>query len=83
METALATQDVAPDDVALLTDRVLLAQGKPQRYGTQFHRDADDRMALQPTEDEAGLDARRLRMGLPPMDQYKKMLQDIYHAPVR
>ncbi|MGS0572113.1 DUF6624 domain-containing protein [Xanthomonas oryzae pv. oryzicola] len=83
METALATQDVAPDDVALLTDRVLLAQGKPQRYGTQFHRDADDRMALQPTEDEAGLDARRLRMGLPPMDQYKKMLQDIYHASVR
>lgn len=83
MEAALARQDVAPDDVALLTDRVLRAQGKPQRYGTQFQTGADGYMSLQPTEDEAGLDARRLRMGLPPMDQYKKMLHDVYHKPVR
>ncbi|WP_372356868.1 DUF6624 domain-containing protein [Xanthomonas sp. NCPPB 3443] len=81
MEAALATQEVAPDDVALLTDRVLLAQGKPQRYGTQFKNDADGGMSLQPTEDEAGLGERRRRMGLPPMDQYKKMLQDAYRQP--
>ncbi|MCC4588305.1 hypothetical protein LL962_14535 [Xanthomonas sp. NCPPB 1067] len=83
MEAALATQEVAPDDVALLTDRVLLAQGKPQRYGTQFKNDADGGMSLQPTEDKAGLDERRRRMGLPPMDQYKKMLQDAYRQPAR
>ncbi|MCE4373411.1 DUF6624 domain-containing protein [Xanthomonas hortorum] len=83
MEAALARQDVAPDDVALLTDRVLRAQGKPQRYGTQFQTGADGRMSLQPTEDEAGLDARRRSMGLPPMNQYKKMLHDVYQKPVR
>ncbi|WP_115554411.1 DUF6624 domain-containing protein [Xanthomonas arboricola] len=83
MEAALARQDVASDDVALLTDRVLRAQGKPQRYGTQFQTDADGRMSLQPTEDEAGLDARRQHMGLPPMEQYRKMLHDVYHKPVR
>ncbi|MBB3799982.1 hypothetical protein FHR47_000207 [Xanthomonas arboricola] len=83
MEAALARQDVAPDDVALLTDRVLRAQGKPQRYGTQFQTGADGYMSLQPTEDEAGLDARRRSMGLPPMDQYKEMLRDVYHRPVR
>ncbi|NYI19844.1 hypothetical protein FHR53_000941 [Xanthomonas arboricola] len=83
MEAALARQDVAPDDVALLTDRVLRAQGKPQRYGTQFQTGADGYMSLQPTEDEAGLDARRRSMGLPPMHQYKEMLRDVYHQPVR
>ncbi|MBB5768491.1 DUF6624 domain-containing protein [Xanthomonas euroxanthea] len=82
MEAALARHDVAPDDVALLTDRVLRAQGKPQRYGTQFVTDPDGSKSLAPTEDLAGLDARRHRMGLPPMDQYKRMLEDVYHRPV-
>ncbi|WP_241236657.1 DUF6624 domain-containing protein [Xanthomonas sp. BRIP62415] len=82
MEAALARHDVAPDDVALLTDRVLRAQGKPQRYGTQFVTDPDGSKSLAPTEDLAGLDARRRRMGLPPMDQYKRMLEDVYHRPV-
>ncbi|WP_245228116.1 DUF6624 domain-containing protein [Xanthomonas bromi] len=83
MEAALARHDVMPGDVALLTYRVLLAQGKPQRYGTQFMTDADGRMSLRPTEDEAGLEARRRAMGLPPMAEYKKMLQDLYHQSVR
>lgn len=74
---------MAADDVALLTDRVLRAQGKPQRYGTQFKPGADGSMVLEPTEDEAGLDARRRAVGLPSMAVYKRMLGEAYHTPVR
>ncbi|MEA9606813.1 DUF6624 domain-containing protein [Xanthomonas campestris pv. plantaginis] len=83
LEAALTRQDVAADDVALLTDRVLRAQGKPQRYGTQFKPGADGSMVLEPTEDEAGLDARRRAVGLPSMAVYKRMLGEAYHTPVR
>jgi len=78
MEAAMAKGTVARDDFALLTDRVLLARGKPQRYGTQFQTDGDGVMRLRPVEDEAGLDARRSAMGLPTMAEYRRMLADAY-----
>jgi len=58
-------------DVALLTDRVLRAQGMPQRYGTQFSpTEHDSIMKIQPTEDLANLEKRRAAMDLPPMADY-------------
>jgi len=83
MQPALARQDVLAEDVAMLTDRVLRGQGKPQRYGTQFGVDEQDRLFLQPTEDEAGLDARRREMNLPPIDDYKQQLSQLYGKPLR
>ncbi|WP_458070319.1 DUF6624 domain-containing protein [Rhodanobacter sp. BL-MT-08] len=66
---------IGGSDVALLTDRVLRAQGKPQRYGTQFDQDADgSSMKLQSTEDIANLDKRRAAMDLPPMTDYACMM---------
>ncbi|WNG56180.1 hypothetical protein F0U59_16470 [Archangium gephyra] len=47
------------------TDRVLIAEGKPQRYGTQFQVVGGKRV-YHPIEDEANLDARRATLGLPP-----------------
>ncbi len=70
-------------DLALLTDRVLLAQGKPQRYGSQFTTAGDGTMELRPTEDMDGLDARRQVMGLQPLAQYKATLSEAYRKPVR
>ncbi|MFT4198522.1 MAG: hypothetical protein QM601_11555 [Pseudoxanthomonas sp.] len=83
MEAAVARHDASPDQFALLTDRVLLAQGKPQRYGTQFHTGDDGSVTMQPTEDLDGLDARRSAVGLPPIAEYKRMLEQIYHRPVQ
>src|SRR5436190_193472 len=57
--------EVSKQDVAFLTDRVLLADGKKQRYGTQF-KQSGRRFVPEPLEDEATVDARRARMGLPP-----------------
>ncbi|ALA80760.1 hypothetical protein I5U59_12605 [Stenotrophomonas maltophilia] len=69
-------------DVALLTDRVLVAQGKPQRYGSQFVQGDDGAMQLRPTEDMPGLDARRSAMGLPSLAEYKAILAESYGKPV-
>lgn len=73
---------VRKQDLAMLTDRVLLAQGKPQRYGTQFMPDASGALAMQPVEDGAGLDARRAAMGLMPIGLYRCVLGASYHLPV-
>ncbi|MEA9655305.1 DUF6624 domain-containing protein [Xanthomonas campestris pv. raphani] len=83
MEAALTRRDVAPSEVALLTDRVLVGQNKPQRYGTQFKAEADGSMALRPTEDIAGLEGRRRAVGLPPMAEYRQTLLEGYRVPVR
>lgn len=83
MQAALEQKEADPADFALLKDRVLLHQGKPQLYGTQFGTDPDGTMFLDATQDLDGLDARRQAMGLPPIADYKKTLSELYHAKVR
>lgn len=65
----------------MLVDRVLVQGGKPQRYGTQF-RVEDGRLVMDPIEDEAGLEDRRRKMRLPPMDEYRRLLKEHYGASV-
>lgn len=77
-----ADAGVRKQDLAMLTDRVLLAQGKPQRYGTQFKPDANGALAMQPVEDEEGLDARRASAGLMPLAIYRCVLGASYAMPV-
>lgn len=76
--------EVSGQDFALLTDRVLRAQGKPQRYGTQFEPDKvhDGTMVLEPTEDPGHVDARRAEVGLPPLKDYACLLSAVYHQKV-
>lgn len=78
-----ASHDGVPRrDVAMMSDRVRLAQGKPQRYGTQFVRDKEGRFVLQePVEDLAGMDSRRAHMDLMPLNLYQCMLHATYDAP--
>ncbi len=83
MQKAAEAGDADAADVALLTDRVLLAQGKSQRYGTQFGDAADGAMELRPTEDMETLDARRRAVGLQPLAAYKAMLSEMYGKAVR
>ncbi len=74
---------VSGQDVALLTDRALVGQGKPQRYGTQFvGYDNTAAIKMQPTADIGKLDARRAAIGLPPMNIYACVLRAAYGKPV-
>jgi len=78
----LARQGKVPaGQAALLVDRVLVADSLPQRYGTQFTM-ADGRLVLDPVEDEATLEERRRAMGLPTMEEYMRLMEDMYHVPV-
>jgi len=72
---------VASDQAALLVDRVLLQEGRPQRYGTQF-RLVDGRLVMDSVTDAAGLEERRKAMGLSSMDEYIRLLEEVYHAEV-
>lgn len=66
-----------PEHMAYLTDRVLIAEGRKQVYGTQFH-DVNGKQEPYPGESEADLDCRRNKVGLPPMVDYRKSIEKMY-----
>lgn len=74
---AMPEGEVAGQDVAYLTDRVLVAAGKPQRYGTQVQLE-NGRPVVKNVEDEANLDSRRSALGMEPMDEYLQLIEKAY-----
>jgi hypothetical protein len=81
LERAAVAGEIRRTDVALLTDRVLVHRGKPQRYGNSFSF-KDGRLVADPIEDIGGLDVRRAAIGLPPMREYVRQLGEAYKVPV-
>lgn len=68
---AVRSGDLAPSHLALLEDRVLMHQDRPQTYGTQLVKDAaTGELQVWPIEDEENVDARRASVGLPPLSDY-------------
>jgi len=59
--------EVDPLDVALLEDRILTLEGKPQQYGTQVDWDDDGVLSPLPIADPADVDVRRRVVGLGPL----------------
>jgi hypothetical protein len=66
--------DVDGADLAYLTDRVLVGEKKPQRYGTQL----DTGFKPFPIEDEKNVDKRRAAVGLAPLAEYLKDTREAY-----
>ena len=62
--------EVNPANIAFLEDRILINDGKPQKYGTQFEGEGHS-FGPYPIEDQANLDTRRAKMGLEPFAEYK------------
>lgn len=81
LETHAAAGSVPRSDAAMLIDRVLMHQGVPQRYGTQFTME-EGRLVLHPVENEASLDERRSTMELPSMEEYIRLLEEQTGIPV-
>jgi hypothetical protein len=73
---------ISPQDFAYLTDRVLLAEGKKQIYGSQFTF-TDGKWEPRPLIDAANVDQRRAEVGLPPLAEYVKDLESLYGLPSR
>jgi hypothetical protein len=58
-------------DLAYLEDRVAVAAGEDQRYGTQISCETTGTVvAAAPIADQANVDERRADAGLPPLDEY-------------
>ncbi len=72
----LPGSEVSQANMALLTDRVYLREGKKQIYGTQFSV-RDGEWVPRDIEDEDNVDARRASVGLPPLAEYKEMLEAV------
>jgi hypothetical protein len=73
----LVEPGVTAADIALLTDRILVERGRPQLYGTQFQF-LEDKLVQYPVDDPDSVAARRAEVGLPPMDEYVRMLEEAY-----
>jgi hypothetical protein len=77
LEKAVKAGDASAKDRAYLVDRVAVAEGRKQTFGTQF----GDDMKPQPIEDEAHVDERRKSVGLGTMAEYVKQLIQTYGPP--
>ena len=79
LEEAVAAGDASPGDLAYLVDRVRVADGQPQVYGTQWTPDAaGEWQPRTPIEDEANVDARRAEAGLGTLAEYLDELEAMF-----
>jgi hypothetical protein len=72
---------ISGSKVALVTDKLLRSEGKPQRFGTQFTI-RNGKAVMDPVEDRERLDQRRAKYSLMPMAEYRKTLRKVYRIKV-
>jgi hypothetical protein len=77
LEKGAASGDVEGQHLALLTDRIAVHRGQKQVYGTQASI-VHGRFVLDPIADSANVDARRARLGMPPVAAYMRILDSLY-----
>ncbi len=65
--TLLKKTDVTAAQLAMLEDRILCFEGKPQKYGTQFDWDEHGQLSPKPIADINRVDELRKAAGLPPL----------------
>ncbi|TGE27697.1 DUF6624 domain-containing protein [Hymenobacter metallicola] len=71
MRAAAAQGELDYASLALVEDRILTYQNKPQLYGSQLRSNpTTGKMEFFPIDDEAHVDERRARMGLGPLAEY-------------
>ena len=80
LEAAVDCGDADPSHYACLLDRVRMAEGKPQVFGSQFVAAGDDGVAPWPIEDPVGVDERRRRVGLEPLAMQRRRMEMEYRA---
>ncbi|MFB4279166.1 MULTISPECIES: DUF6624 domain-containing protein [unclassified Nonomuraea] len=76
MRRAVDKDDADPSDLAFLVDRVRVAEGRPQVYGTQWETGPEGQWRPRtPIEDQAKVDERRADAGLKPLREYLEELK--------
>ncbi len=72
--------DLEGQAVAMLTDRIEVKAGRPQIYGTQLSL-KNGQWVFDPIVDSVSVDARRRRMGLPPLAAYGRLVDSMLRQP--
>ena len=78
---AVEADDASPGDLAYLIDRVRVAKGLPQVYGTQVGADETGELAPRtPIEDPEHVDERRAAAGLGTLEEYYEELRASFES---
>ncbi len=73
IEKAVKQQEADKSDLALLTDRIRIFEGKKQIYGSQVITDAKGEFDYKTLVDPSNVNKRRKKMDLPPIEEYLQM----------
>lgn len=77
LRAAVAADDASPGNLAYLEDRVAVAAGEDQLYGTQVGCGPDGPAPATPIRDEASVEERRAAAGLDPLADYLAEMAEI------
>ena len=72
LERAVAAGEADGHVLAQLLDRIALARGEPQRYGTQMRQLDGCRWTPHPMDDRARVEERRRTLGLPGLEEQER-----------
>lgn len=77
LKATVARGEASPGHLAFLEDKIAVASGRPQIYGTQINGEKKP----YPIENEKEVDERRLKIGLTPLKDYLKRTYGVEYAP--
>jgi hypothetical protein len=77
IQSYLDKDSIEGQDVAQFTDKVSIKLGKKQVFGTQAEL-VDGKIVFAEIENEETVDPLRAQMGMPPLAEYKKTLENFY-----
>jgi hypothetical protein len=80
LEVAVAYGDADAVHYAYLVDRVRMADGLDQLYGSQFVTGTDGELAPWPVDDPAKVEERRRRLGLPSFAEHEAEMSTQWRA---
>lgn len=79
VQQAVERGDLQASIVALMEDRMLMDQGKKQKYGSQVIKQmGSDKWEVHPIEDPANVNRRRAQVGLEPLEDYLLRFDIVY-----
>lgn len=83
-QAAAAGGDGLDKSFAYLYDRIAVMEKRPQHYGTQLSAPTGYYCALEfdRMDDRAQVEARRARLGMAPLDAYRRAVLEMQHCPV-
>ncbi len=77
LERAVKAGEARGGDLAYLSDRLAVSEGKPQLFGTQFRGVENCKMILAPIDSREGVNARRTAIpGMPTLEEYEKFANE-------